>query len=192
MCFLSYSSISLFSRRENKPVSDFHLKISGLFTQRNLAQSPNTWNTQSCWGDGGACVRMCTAPPQPGPPDTESSVGSQGGQPLVYIQPSMSSQQTHWVDSHSYLFSLPRWLTHPGVPWRQSKRWKPHSLAAPLPWTPGRSWSPLLSWTDTGCSLCFVSFSGTREKKKSKNVFLFPFQFFLGGWECYLRMHTQF
>lgn len=39
-CVFSYSSVSLFLRREGKPVSDFHLKMSGLFIQRNLAQSP--------------------------------------------------------------------------------------------------------------------------------------------------------
>lgn len=123
-CVFSYSNILLFLRREGKPVSDFHHKINGPFIQRNLAQSPNRKHTELLWGWWEECVHAhCTSSTRPH--QTQSSVGSKGSQLLVHIQPIMSSQQTLWVDSVPYLFSLPHCLTHSRVPGKQCKCWKP-------------------------------------------------------------------
>lgn len=66
-CVFSCSSISLFLRSEDKPVSDFHLKISGFFyPEISCSESKYRKHTELLRGWWDACARaQCTssAPP---------------------------------------------------------------------------------------------------------------------------------
>lgn len=95
-----------FLGRENKPVYDFHLKISGPLIQCSLAQSQNLRNAQSCSGDGGVCAPgLCPALPTS---HGEVSTALRKISPWCTSSLGCLLKKRFWIGSGSYLFSMPR------------------------------------------------------------------------------------